>query len=237
MNTCRYVPALAYGPLAALRKALAASFLAATLWAGSSFAPALAQPLELVALGDSLTQGYGLLPGEGLVPQLQGWLGAQGVDVRVVNAGVSGDTTAGGRARLGWSVSEYSNAVMIALGGNDMLRGLPPAQARENLAAMLAELQALEIPVLLVGLKAPGNYGAEYEAQFDAIWPELAAQYHALLLPDLLAPIAARTPQERAAQGLMQGDGIHPSAAGVKLVVEALGPKVLELLARAQAES
>jgi len=187
--------------------------------------------VQLVALGDSLTQGYGLMPGEGLVPQLQAWLAAHGAEVSILNAGVSGDTTSGGRARLDWSLEPGTDAVMIELGGNDMLRGLPPAQARANLEAMLAEVTAKGLPVLLVGLKAPGNYGPDYQAQFDAIWPELAAKYHAVVLDDLLAPIAALPPEERAARGLMQADGIHPSAAGVPLVVAALGPKVLDLIA------
>lgn len=187
-----------------------------------------------MALGDSLTQGYGLMPGEGLVPQLQAWLAAQGAEVSILNAGVSGDTTSGGRARLDWSLTEGTDAVMIELGGNDMLRGLPPEQARANIEAMLAEVTAKGLPVLLVGLKAPGNYGPDYQAKFDAIWPELGAKYHALVLRDLLAPIASLPPEERAARGLMQGDGIHPSAAGVPLVVAALGPKVLELLAQVQ---
>lgn len=194
---------------------------------------ARAEPLELVALGDSLTQGYGLLPDEGLVAQLQAWLVAQGADVRVVNAGVSGDTSAGGRARLGWSLSEYTDALMIALGGNDLLRGIAPAETRANIEAMLAEAKRHGVPVLLIGLKAPGNYGADWQAGFDAIWPDLAAEYNAVLLADLLAPIGAKSPEARAAEELMQADGIHPSARGVALVVEALGPKVLELLARA----
>lgn len=189
---------------------------------------------EVLAFGDSLTQGYGLTPGEGLVPQLQGWLATQGTEVQVVNAGVSGDTTAGGRARIDWSLTPGIDAVIVELGGNDLLRGLPPAAARANLDAILATVTARGLPVLLVGLPAPGNYGPAYKAEFDAIWPALAEKYHALLLPDLLAPIAALPPEERAARGLMQGDNIHPSAAGVKLVVAALGPKVLELLAKAQ---
>ena len=190
--------------------------------------------VHLLAVGDSLTQGYGLPPEEGLVPQLNRWLENRGAKVEVINAGVSGDTTTGGRARLAWSLTPEVDAVMIALGGNDMLRGQPPAQARENLEAMLAEVTARGLPVALVGLRAPGNYGAAYQAEFDAIWPALGAQFGAVVLPDLLAPIAAKTPEERAAEGLMQADGIHPSAAGVALVVEALGPKVEEVLAQVQ---
>lgn len=194
------------------------------------------QPLTLLALGDSLTQGYGLPPGEGLVPQLETWLTAQGAEVKVINAGVSGDTTAGGKSRLGWSLTPEVDAVMIALGGNDFLRGLPPAQTEANLDAMLTEVNARGLPVLLVGLAAPGNYGTAYQEAFNGLWPRLAAAHNTLLVPDLLAPIAAKSPEERAAEGLMQGDNIHPSAPGVKLVVDALGPKVLELLDEARAD-
>lgn len=221
------MPVFGYGPRARLCKLAAAAFLALAL-------PAAAEVPEVLAFGDSLTQGYGLMPGEGLVPQLQGWLATQGTEVQVVNAGVSGDTTAGGRARIDWSLTPGIDAVIVELGGNDLLRGLPPAAARANLDAILATVTARGLPVLLVGLPAPGNYGPAYKAEFDAIWPALAEKYHALLLPDLLAPIAALPPEERTARGLMQGDNIHPSAAGVKLVVAALGPKVLELLAKAQ---
>lgn len=202
------------------------------LMAGTGLAQA--EPVEILALGDSLTQGYGLAQGDGLVPQLQAWLDRQGAEATLINAGVSGDTTSGGRARLGWSLTDTVDAVIVELGGNDLLRGMPPAAARDNLDAILAEVTGRGLPVLLVGLSAPGNYGTAYKAGFDAIWPELSAKYHTLLLPDLLEPIAALTPEERAAQGLMQGDNIHPSAAGVKLVVEALGPKVMELIEEAQ---
>ncbi len=205
------------------------SALAAVLLA---VAPLRAQeaPVTLLALGDSLTQGYGLPQGDGLVPQLQAWLQAHGHRVNIVNAGVSGDTTAGGRARIGWSLTPDVQAVMIALGGNDMLRALPPAQTRANIDAMLSEVNKRGLPVLLAGLSAPGNYGPDYQHAFNAIWPEMAAAHGAVLVPDLLAPLAALSPEERAARGLMQADNIHPSAAGVKLVVEALGPQIEKLL-------
>jgi acyl-CoA thioesterase-1 len=195
--------------------------------------PAVAAPLQLVALGDSLTAGYGLPAEDGLVPQLQAWLTAAGADVVVQNAGVSGDTTAGGLARLDWSLANGADALMVALGGNDLLRGLPPAQSRTNLDAILTEADKRDLPVLLVGLPAPSNYGPEFKTEFDAIFPELAETHGALMLPNLLAPIMALPLQTRADRALMQGDGIHPSAAGVQLVVAELGPKVLELLARA----
>jgi acyl-CoA thioesterase-1 len=216
-----------YGPIRGARNLAVAVIFAAS--------PAWAEPVTLLALGDSLTQGYGLAPEDGLVPQLQAWLTAQGAEVTVINAGVSGDTTAGGRARLDWSLTPEVDAVMIALGGNDLLRGLPPAEARANLEAMLVTVQARGLPVLLAGLPAPGNYGPAYQAEFDAIWPDLAAQYDAVLVPNLLAPIAELPLEDRIGANLMQDDNIHPAPAGVALVVAALGPKVLELLAKVPA--
>lgn len=216
-----------YGPIRGARNLAVAVIFAAS--------PAWAEPVTLLALGDSLTQGYGLAPEDGLVPQLQAWLTAQGAEVTVINAGVSGDTTAGGRARLDWSLTPEVDAVMIALGGNDLLRGLPPAEARANLEAMLVTVQARALPVLLAGLPAPGNYGPAYQAEFDAIWPDLAAQYDAVLVPNLLAPIAELPLEDRIGANLMQDDNIHPAPAGVALVVAALGPKVLELLAKVPA--
>lgn len=193
--------------------------------------PAAADPLTLVALGDSLTQGYGLPQEEGFVPQLQAWLRENGADVMVVNAGVSGDTSAGGLARLAWTLEGGGDAMIVALGGNDLLRGLDPAETRANIEAILAEASARGLPVLLIGLPAPGNYGPEYKADFDAIWPELAAQYGARMVPNMLAGLSDIAPDQRA--GLVQPDGLHPSADGVKVMVEALGPEVLRLLERA----
>ncbi len=191
--------------------------------------PALAgDPPRVVALGDSLTAGYGLPEADGLVPQLTRWLADHGHQAIVVNAGVSGDTTAGGLARLDWALGEGGDALIVALGGNDLLRGLPPEEARANLAAILTQAQERGLPVLLAGHSAPSNFGPDWQAGYDAIWPDLAAAHGAVLLPDLLAPIRAADPATRA--GLMQEDGIHPSAAGVALVVDALGPKVVELL-------
>ncbi|WP_372840582.1 arylesterase [Phaeovulum sp.] len=207
-----------------LRNLVAVTFLLAT--------PVFAAPLQIVALGDSLTQGYGLAPEDGLVPQLQAWLVAAGADVVVQNAGVSGDTTAGGRARLEWSLAGGADALIVALGGNDLLRGLPPEVSRANLDAILSEADARDLPVLLVGLPAPSNYGAEYQTAFDAIFPDLAAAHGALLLENLLAPIMALSAQERSARELMQSDGIHPAPEGVQMVVAQLGPKVLDLLAQ-----
>lgn len=185
----------------------------------------------MLALGDSLTAGYGLPPDEGLVPQLQRWLDANGGGVTLVNAGVSGDTTAGGLARLDWSLTPEVDAMMVILGGNDLLRGLDPAQARSNLDAILARAQAEGLPVLLVGLRAPGNYGPDYQRQFGAIYADLAATYGALLEPDFFAAFGTDL---AAARSLMQPDGIHPSAEGVARVVERLGPRLQELAREAE---
>lgn len=184
----------------------------------------------VAALGDSLTQGFGLPPEQGFVSQLQGWIDEQGADVRLINAGVSGDTTAGGLARIGWTLTDDVDALIVALGGNDVLRGIAPGVARANLDGILATAADRDLPVLLVGITAPGNYGPEYKAEFEAIYPELAAKYGAVLYPDFLAAISGDT--NRALAEWMQGDGIHPNAAGVTRIVEAMGPSILQLLSR-----
>lgn len=226
---------MAYGVAGAsgkLRRGMAA--LVFTALAALSVAPAAAEPVRIAALGDSLTQGYGLEQGQGLVPQLQAWLDAQGVQAVVLNAGVSGDTTAGGLSRLDWTLADRPDAVIVALGGNDMLRGIDPAAARANLSGILARLAAEGVPALLVGIAAPGNYGPDYRAAFAAIFPDLAAEHGAGLVPDLLAPITERLLAGQAIGGLMQADGIHPNPQGVALVVEALGPAVAALIARVE---
>jgi acyl-CoA thioesterase-1 len=195
-------------------------------------APAWAAPVTIVALGDSLTAGYGLDPAQGFVPQMQAWLAAQGQDVVLVNAGVSGDTTAGGLSRLDWSLTPETKGLIVELGGNDMLRGLPPAEARANLEAILKAAQDRGLPVLLIGMQAPGNYGPDYKTAFDAIYPELAASYGAVLAPSFFGPLLEGRSDPAAIQSMMQADGIHPNAEGVKVIVAGLGPKVTELLGR-----
>jgi acyl-CoA thioesterase-1 len=189
----------------------------------------------VVALGDSLTQGYGLPVEDGFVPQLQAWLRAQGRDVRVANAGVSGDTTAGGRSRLDWALAEGGDALIVTLGGNDLLRGIDPAASRANLDAILAAAAARGVPVLLVPMTAPGNYGPDYKQAFDAIYPELAAEHGALLASPFLAPLTDADGRPADPGRDLQGDGLHPSARGVGKIVEALGPRVLDLLDRVAA--
>lgn len=192
--------------------------------------PAWAAPVALVALGDSLTHGYGLPPEDGFVPRLQAWLTAKGADVAVQNAGVSGDTTQGGLARVGWTLSGGAEAMIVALGGNDVLRGIDPAVSRANLAGIIEAAQAEGVRVLLVGMTAPLNYGAEYKAAFDDMYGDLSREYGVALAPDFFAGLRDVPPEEMGS--VMQGDGLHPNADGVVRIVEALGPYVLDLIAR-----
>ncbi len=168
------------------------------------------------------------------MPQLQSWLTAQGVEARVVNAGVSGDTTAGALARLDWALDTQADAVIVTLGGNDLLRGLPPEESRANLDTILSQISDLGLPALLVPMQAPGNYGPDYKTEFDAIYTELAEKHGALLAKPFLAPILALPDRQAAITEYIQPDGIHPNAKGVALVVEALGPEVEKLLERVE---
>ncbi|WP_235916071.1 arylesterase [Thalassovita mangrovi] len=195
-----------------------------------SAGPAMAAPATLIAFGDSLTQGYGLIEQEGFVPQLRAWLAGQGADVRVINAGVSGDTTAGGLARLDWSLTWDVQGMILALGGNDALRGTDPGVTRANVRAMLQVAQDKGVEVLLVGLRAPGNFGPEYQAEFNAIWPELSEEFGTLYAESFFEGLGETDPAELG--DLFQPDGIHPNGEGVRLIVEGLGPKVLELIER-----
>ena len=208
----------------------AAALVALLLLAG----PAIAGNVTIAALGDSLTQGYGLPQEQGFVPRLQAWLRDNGADATVLNAGVSGDTTAGGLSRVGWTLSDEVDAMIVALGGNDMLRGIDPAVSRANLAGILDAARDRDVPVLLIGISAPGNYGPSYKAAFDAIYPDLAAAYGTLLHQDFLSAIAGRADLQGAMRLYMQPDGIHPNARGVDLIVAAIGPGVLELIDRAR---
>ena len=198
---------------------------------------AAAEPITIAALGDSLTAGYGLPAEEGFVSRLEGWLAARGHDVRIVNAGVSGDTTAGGAARVAWTLTPEVDAVSIALGGNDFLRGIDPATSRANLDAILAEVEAAGLPALLIGLVASPNYGAEWKAAFDAMYPELAEARGAAYAPSFFSGItrAAGGGSPGQLRPWMQLDGIHPNAEGVALIVEHLGPYYEALIEAAEA--
>jgi len=178
----------------------------------------------ILALGDSLTAGYGLDQTKAFPVQLQAALRDAGHDVTVVNAGVSGDTSAGGRSRLEWLLSPDVDAVIVELGANDGLRGVDPAQTRENIDWILATLKAKGLPVLLTGMVAPPNLGQDYGREFNTLYPDLAQQYGALFDPFFLEGVAADP-------ALNQPDGIHPNPEGVAIIVHRMLPKVIELLA------
>lgn len=218
---------VAYGALRAMRN------LTFTLALPFSVASAAyAEPVTVFALGDSLTAGYGLPEAEGLVPQLNAWLADQGAEVTVLNGGVSGDTSAGGLSRLAWSLTPEVDALVVTLGGNDLLRGLQPTVTRSNIEAILVEAQARELPVLLIGMVAPGNFGPEYKTAFDQLYPQLAAQYGAQLIESYFGLIDPAATDPGQISQFMQGDGIHPNAQGVQRAVESLGPRILELVAQ-----
>ena len=182
-----------------------------------------AEPVRILAFGDSLTAGYGLPADQGFVAQLQQALDAAGLAARVLDGGVSGDTTAGGLARLDWSLADDPDAVILELGANDGLRGLDPAATRANLDAMLGRLAAAGKPVLLAGMLAPPNLGPEYGAEFNRIYPELAAAHGVPLYPFFLDGVAAEPT-------LNQSDGIHPNEAGVRVIVERMLPEIRRLI-------
>lgn len=186
------------------------------------------RPVRIVVLGDSLSAGFGLAAPDALPAKLERALKAKGHNVMIENAGVSGDTAAGGLARLDWSVADGTDAVILELGANDALRGADPKQTRASLETIIRKLKERRIAVLLAGMLAPRNLGPDYAKAFDAIYPELAAEHGLLLYPFILDGVAG----DRA---LNQGDGIHPTAAGVDIMVKGLLPKAEELLARVKA--
>lgn len=219
-----------YGASRGAGKALALSILVVPVTAWQ----ALAEPVVIAALGDSLTHGYGVPQGEGFVPQLEGWLRAQGLDVTVQNAGVSGDTTQGGFSRVGWTLGPDVDAMIVALGGNDALRGIDPAVSKANLAGIIEAGQDSGVDVLLIGVQAPMNFGADYKMAFDGMYGELADQYAVPLAPDFFEAIRDLPADEL--RGLMQADGIHPNVQGVAQIVSVLGPYVQSLAENAAKE-
>lgn len=190
-------------------------------------APAMANAdqARLLVLGDSLVAGYGLPPGQSLPDQLQRDLATRGVSVAVINAGVSGDTTAGGLARLDWSLADNPDAVIIVLGGNDMLRGLPPEGTAANLDAIVSRLRGREIEVLLAGMMAPRNLGPAYVEAFDAIYPALARRHDIEFYPFFLDGVALDP-------ALNLDDGLHPNMQGISEISRRMLPVVERLLAR-----
>jgi acyl-CoA thioesterase-1 len=187
-----------------------------------------AAPVRIVALGDSLTAGYGLPAKDGFVPRLQAALDAAGSAAAVENAGVSGDTAADGLARLDWSVPAGTEAVILELGANDMLRGIKPQVTREALDAILKRLSDRHIAVLVCGMRAAPNLGTDYVSAFERIYPELAAKYGMPLYPFFLDGVAGD-------RSLVQHDGLHPDPAGVGVIVTAILPKVEQLIAEIRA--
>ncbi len=209
-----------------LGRACAAGF-AAGLLTNATIAAA-AEPAKIVALGDSLTAGLGLGPGESFPEQLEAALRARGHDVTVANAGVSGDTASDGLARVDWSVPTGADIVIVELGANDALRGIDPEVTRKALSRIIATLTGRGQAVLIAGMLAPRNLGNEYARAFDAIYPDLAAEYHVALYPFFLAGVAADP-------ALNQADGMHPTAAGVTKIVEGMVADVEALVEAAAA--
>lgn len=203
--------------------------IAVTIWlavAAPVALPAMAdQPIRIVVLGDSLVAGYGLPASEAFPAQLEKALKASGHAVTIVNAGVSGDTSSGGLARLDWSVPDGTDAVIVTLGANDMLRGVDPRVTRDALTKIVERLKARNIQVLLTGMLAARNFGEDYGRNFDVIYPDIGTAQQVLLYPFFLDGIAA-DPK------FNQRDGVHPTAAGIAVIVERILPKAEELLAQ-----
>lgn len=201
---------------------------AMVMMASSTSAETSVRPVQIVAFGDSLTAGYGLAPAQAFPAQLQAALAAKGHAVEIANAGVSGDTTAGGLERFDWAVPEGTEAVILELGANDALRGLPPEQARANLTKIVDKLKARNVDVLIAGMRALNNWGPEYAASFNAIFPDLAKSHDLILYPFFLEGVAAE-------KKLNLDDGLHPKAVGIAKIVEGILPKVEELIERVRA--
>ena len=211
-----------------LPRALISIFLLSTLTLAGTIAPACAnttRQIAIVAFGDSLTAGYGLSSSESFPAQLQMALQAKGHKVVIINAGVSGDTTAAGLQRLDWALEPKPDGVILELGANDALRGFDPKQTRINLDNMLSELKSKGVDVLVAGMKSPSNWGPDYAREFDAIYPDLAAKFGVALYPFFLDGVAL----DRA---LVQPDGLHPTVAGVAQIVKRILPDVEALLGR-----
>jgi acyl-CoA thioesterase I len=185
--------------------------------------PVLAKPVTILALGDSLTAGYGLDPSQSFPAKLQAELRKSYPDLVVVNAGISGDTAADGAARMDWALTDEVTALIVELGANDALRGLDPAQAEAALDEILTKAKAKNLPVLLMGMRAPPNMGADYATKFDAIYPRLAQEHGTLLYPFFLDGVASQVE-------LNQPDGIHPTDKGVDIIVSRSLSKVRELV-------
>jgi len=209
---------------------LFATFAIAASAFGYAVGPVTAteRPVKIVAFGDSLTAGYGLPATDAFPVKLAHALEAKGINVQIVNAGVSGDTASGGLARLDWSLPSDTDAVLLELGANDAMRGIDPAVTRKALAAILTKLKERGVAVLLCGMYSPPNMGADFERAYQQMYPQLARSYDAILYPFFLEGVAGHREHN-------QADGIHPTSKGVDLIVKAILPKVEELVARVKA--
>jgi acyl-CoA thioesterase I len=203
--------------------------IVALMTAGTVLAQTPAKPVKMVVLGDSLSAGLGLSASAAFPARLQKSLETKGIKVDMINAGVSGDTSSGGRDRLDWSVPEGTEAVILELGANDALRGTDPAVTRAALSDILTRLKARKIAVLMCGMLAPPNYGSEYAARFNAIYPELSKSFGVPLYPFFLEGVAADAK-------LNQADGLHPTAEGVDIIVKNVMPMVEALLGALSAQ-
>jgi acyl-CoA thioesterase-1 len=208
---------------------LLCNWLAAAAFAYGAIAAPTGQPLRIVVLGDSLVAGFGIKPSEAFPAQLERALKERGHAVEVINAGVSGDTTAGGLERLRWAVPEHTGAVILELGANDALRGLDPGRAKANLDKIITTLKASGAEVLLTGMLAPRNLGVTYTRAFDAIYPDLAAKHGLILYPFFLEGVALTTK-------LNLDDGLHPNSRGVAEITKYILPSVEQLIARVRAK-
>ena len=184
-----------------------------------------AKPIRIVAFGDSLTAGYGLKPRHAFPAQLQEALKARGHDVVVVNAGVSGDTTAAGLERIAWAVPDGTDAVILEFGGNDALRGIDPKVTRANLDKIISSLEDRDIPILLAGIRAPANWGEDYSKAFDVIFPDLADEYGLVFYPFFLEGVVLNPK-------LNLNDGLHPNSKGITEIIKRIVPSVEELIDR-----
>jgi acyl-CoA thioesterase-1 len=222
---CPYSPAARIFNAAAIRRAAlrAASFLLAALLLAAM--PAEAAPQRVLAFGDSLTAGYGLPAGEAFPDRLQTRLRQDGYAVEIANGGVSGDTSAGGLARLDWALADKPAAVLVEFGANDMLRGIDPKVTYDNLDRMLGRIAQSGAKILLLGMKAASNWGREYQDSFDDIFPSLAKKYGVPLYPFFLDGVAADA-------ALNQADGLHPNPQGVAIIVDRVSPYLERLLGR-----
>jgi len=182
-----------------------------------------ARTISLVGFGDSLMAGYQLPPGDGFPEKLQAALTAKGVEVSIANAGVSGDTTAGGLARIDWSVPDGTDGVILELGGNDALRGIPPEESEKNLDQIIARLKERGVAVLLVGMLAPPNMGSDYAGRFNSIYEKLAQKHGVALYPFFLDGVALDA-------GLKLEDGMHPNSKGIDVMVEKMEPAITQFL-------